>query len=197
MKRTERVEQVWEEFQTQLQAFILQRVSDPVATEDLLQEVFVKIHQSIESLEDNTKLESWVYQIARNTIIDHYRTTKSYDKIESAPLVEEEYINMDAATQLAPALHGLVEQLPKHYRRAIELTEFEGLTQKEMGQHLGLSISGAKSRVQRAREQLKEMLLECCHFTFDNRGGIVDYQPKCRKCTSDFDHNDPKSNSKE
>jgi|GEM_PF-457576 len=185
VERSERIEQVWKEFQTQLQAFILQRVSDPVITEDLLQEVFLKIHQSIDGLQDDTKLESWVYQITRNTIIDHYRTTKSHAEIDTPPIYEEEYINADAAAQLAPGLRGLVEELPEHYRRAIELTEFEGLTQREMGERLGLSVSGAKSRVQRARDLLKEMLLECCHFTFDNRGDIVDYQPKCQHCATD------------
>ena len=181
-EQTSRVQALWEEFQERLQAFILQRVSDPVAAEDLLQEVFVKIHKSIGSLEDETKLESWVYQITRNTIIDYYRTTKSHEEFETPPAYEEEYIDADATAQLAPGLRDFVDELPDHYRRAIELTEFEGLTQREMGEKLGLSASGAKSRVQRARELLKEMLLECCHFTFDNRGGIVDYQGNCQQC---------------
>lgn len=181
-ERSEQVQALWEEFQEQLKAFILQRVSDPIAAEDLLQEVFVKIHQSIGSLEDETKLESWVYQITRNTIIDYYRTTKSHAEFETPPAYEEEYIATDAAAQIASGLREFVEELPEHYRRAIELTEFEGLTQREMGEKLGLSASGAKSRVQRARELLKEMLLECCHFTFDNRGGIVDYQGNCQQC---------------
>lgn len=181
-ERSEQVQALWEEFQEQLKAFILQRVSDPIAAEDLLQEVFVKIHQSIGSLEDETKLESWVYQITRNTIIDYYRTTKSHAELETPPAYEEEYIATDAAAQIASGLREFVEELPEHYRRAIELTEFEGLTQREMGEKLGLSASGAKSRVQRARELLKEMLLECCHFTFDNRGGIVDYQGNCQQC---------------
>jgi RNA polymerase sigma-70 factor, ECF subfamily len=48
---------------------------------------------------------------------------------------------------------------------------------------LGISLSGAKSRVQRARKKLKELLLECCHFEFDRYGTVFDYHPKnCTKC---------------
>ena len=72
----------------------------------------------------------------------------------------------------------MVESLPDDYRQALLLTEYEGLTQRELAERLGLSVSGAKSRVQRAREKLKEMLLDCCHFEFDRLGRVIDYQPK-------------------
>jgi RNA polymerase sigma-70 factor (ECF subfamily) len=64
------------------------------------------------------------------------------------------------------------------------LTEYQGLTQKELGERLGLSFSGAKSRVQRAREKLKQQLLACCHFELDRRGHVINYQPKCQCCSS-------------
>ena len=51
-----------------------------------------------------------------------------------------------------------------------------------LAERLGLSLSGAKSRVQRAREKLKQQLLECCHFELDRRGHIIDYQPRCQCC---------------
>ena len=81
----------------------------------------------------------------------------------------------------------MIEGLPDAYREAIVLTEFEGLTQKELADRLGISLSGAKSRVQRARGQLKQMLLGCCQFEFDRRGGIIDCKPRvnngCRGCS--------------
>jgi len=76
----------------------------------------------------------------------------------------------------------MVKSLPEQDRQALVLTEYQGLTQKEYGERLGLSFSGAKSRVQRAREKLKQMLLECCHFELDRRNHIIDYQPHCRCC---------------
>ena len=65
---------------------------------------------------------------------------------------------------------------------ALVLTEFEGLTQVEMAEELGLSVSGAKSRVQRARAMLRDDLLECCHFEFDRLGHVIDYEPRPRCC---------------
>ena len=56
------------------------------------------------------------------------------------------------------------------------LTEFEGLTQKAAAEHIGLSLSGMKSRVQRGRAQLRGKILECCHIEFDRRGGVADYE---------------------
>ncbi len=67
-------------------------------------------------------------------------------------------------------------------RQALILTEYQGLTQRELAERLGLSFSGAKSRVQRAREKLKQQLLECCHFELDRRNHILDYQPRCHRC---------------
>lgn len=76
--------------------------------------------------------------------------------------------------------------LPDPYRDAIVLTQFEGLSQKELADRFGISASGAKSRVQRGRAVLKALLLECCQFEFDRRGSVIDCTPrqktKCAEC---------------
>lgn len=74
----------------------------------------------------------------------------------------------------------MIDALPEPYREAIVLTELEGLTQKTLAQRLGISVSGAKSRVQRGREQLKQMLHECCSFEFDRRGKVIECEPRSR-----------------
>ena len=71
--------------------------------------------------------------------------------------------------------------MPEKYKQAIILTEYEGLTQK-LAEKLGLSLSGAKSRVQRARLKLKELLLNCCHFELDRFGNILEYHHKSKAC---------------
>ncbi len=76
----------------------------------------------------------------------------------------------------------MVRDLPETYREALRLTEYQGLSQKELGERLGISFSGAKSRVQRARAKLKQQLLACCHFQFDYAGQIIDYQSRCTCC---------------
>ncbi len=79
-------EHVWEAFHTPLQQFIRRRISDEATAEDVLQDVFLKIHQHMETLKDVKKLESWMYQITRNAIIDSYRSSRPM-----APLEEESF----------------------------------------------------------------------------------------------------------
>nr|BBH87597.1 RNA polymerase sigma factor SigZ [Thermosporothrix sp. COM3] len=174
-------EQVWNAFHGPLLRFIQKRVSDPVAAEDILQDVFLKVHQRIETLRDAEKLECWIYQLTRNAIIDAYRR-----QLITAPLDEDvlldELPDDDVVSELLPCVRQMVMNLPERDRQALVLTEYHGLSQKELSERLGLSFSGAKSRVQRARERLKQELLECCHFELDRRGHIINYQPRCTCC---------------
>ena len=188
-------ENVWREFSDRLRGFIGRRVSSPADADDLLADVFVKVHTRIGSLEDEDRLAPWLYQITRNTLTDYYRRrpaartgldgveaaaagTASLDGVE-AVAAEDDY---DAAALISASLRGLVDRLPEKYREALVLTEFEGLSQVEMAAELGLSVSGAKSRVQRARAMLRDELLACCHFEFDRLGHVIDYEPRPRCC---------------
>ena len=179
-------ERVWETFHVPLQQFIRRRVSDDDTAEDLLQDVFLKIHQHVETLKDAKKLESWIYTLTRNAIIDYYRSTRpttSLDVPETLQLPED-LPDEDVVSELFPSVRAMVTSLPAQDRQALILTEYQGLTQKELAERLGLSVSGAKSRVQRARAKLKQQLLDCCHFELDRRGHVIDYQPRCACCSA-------------
>lgn len=79
----------------------------------------------------------------------------------------------------------MLDRLPATYRQAILVTEFEGVTQATAAGQLGLSVSGMKTRVQRARRQLKQSLLDCCHVNLDARGGVNSFylhDPTCAPC---------------
>jgi RNA polymerase sigma-70 factor (ECF subfamily) len=78
------------------------------------------------------------------------------------------------APDLRTCIRRFLHELEPANREALLLTEWQGLTQGQMGKRLGLSSSGAKSRVQRAREQLKKLLLDCCEFALDRRGNILE-----------------------
>lgn len=108
----------------------------------------------------------------------------TFDAVEVLDLPEE-LPDDDVVSELLPCVRAMVRSLPEMDRQALVLTEYQGLTQKEMAERLGLSFSGAKSRVQRAREKLKQQLLECCHFELDRRGHIIDYQPRCQSCETE------------
>jgi len=177
-------EQVWEDLNTNLKTFILRRVSNEHVAEDILQDVFLKIHSRIDTLKDPAKLQGWIYQIVRNAITDYYRdpAAKPTDELPELLAAPDDSEEDTAARDLIPSMKSFVHQLPHDYREAILLTEYGGLNQRQLAEKLGISVSGAKSRVQRAREKLKEMLLDCCHLEFDRLGQIISFQPRCGCC---------------
>ena len=160
-------EQLWEAFSLPLHQFIQRRVPDPHSADDLLQDVFLRVHTRIDTLHQADRVGAWLYQITRNAIADYYRAQRpAVDVPETLPAAANE--PGDTAVQtLLPCVRAMVEQLPPFSRDALYLTEYAGLTQQALGEQLGISFSGAKSRVQRARAQLKAQLLACCHFEFE------------------------------
>jgi len=174
--------EVWEEFSNRLKEYIFKRVQNECDAEDILQDVFCKIHSNLDKLKDLDKLSAWVYQTTRNAIIDYYRGRKPISELSETNVDINNNHRTDNINKLImPCLKPMIDHLPEKYRQAISLVYVEGMTQKQMAEKLGLSFSGAKSRVQRAREKLKEMLLECCRFEFDRTGNIIDYRYKLKQ----------------
>ncbi|MCL4788324.1 MAG: RNA polymerase sigma factor SigZ [Verrucomicrobia bacterium] len=179
------LEHIWHEFADRLREFIRRRVADPHTAEDILQDVFVKIQARLNRLKDPAKLQSWIYLIARNAIIDHYRTRKETVEVPETLAAETEPADGEME-DLKASFRRMIYSLPEPYREALVMTEFEGLTQPQLAERLGISLSGAKSRVQRGRAQLTQMLHDCCTFEFDRRGKVIDCTPrqktKCNEC---------------
>ena len=83
-----------------------------------------------------------------------------------------------ARQEISGCLNLLIENLPADYREAIILSEIEGFSQKEVASKQDISVSGVKSRIQRGRGLLKNMLTDCCTFEMDHQKRFIDYQPK-------------------
>jgi RNA polymerase sigma-70 factor (ECF subfamily) len=181
-RMNDNLELLWDQYSTRLRAFIRSRVWDDAEAEDILQEVFIRIHRHLCCQPEWNKPKSWIYQIARNLIIDHYRRRRETVELPESLPAEPDLPEEDPEAVLALSLKEMIDGLPEHYRQALLLTEYQGLSQKQLAERLGISLSGAKSRVQRARERLRDMLLRCCHFEFDRRGRIVDYYQRCCCC---------------
>ncbi len=177
------LESIYADFHTRLRRFIVGRVPDADTADDILQDVYLRIHAHIGDLRDSRRLESWIYQITRNAISDFYRRSRPQEEL-SELLAAPEPDSASAMQDLAHSVGALLDCLPDTYRQALTLTDIEGLTQVELARRLGLSVSGAKSRVQRAREKLRAAFLDCCHFEFDRLGMVVDYHPKCDQCAA-------------
>jgi len=171
--------EIWEIFSRRLKRFILKRVPNELDAEDILQDVFYKIQTHLHQLRDEDRLEFWLYRITRNAIHDFYR--RQNIRIESADDLEEvmdESTPSESVKEIGACLKPMINLMPKKYSQALILTEFEGMTQEAMAEELNLSWSGAKSRVQRGRARLKEMILEGCSLEFDHLGNLSDCWPK-------------------
>ncbi len=179
------LEQLWTEYCCRLLSFIRGRLSDESEAEDLLQEVFVRVHQGLCCREAVTNLESWIYRVTRNLIVDHYRRRRPEQELPldlAAP--DDSPPEEDPRARLAFSLRQTIDELPGPYRDALIATEYEGLSQVQLARSAGISLSGARSRVQRAREKLRQLLLDCCHFELDRRGRIIDFHERCCRCSS-------------
>ena len=173
--------QIWAEYHKRLGRFIAGKVPENVA-EDILQEVFIKIHKQLSSLRETPKVESWVYQITRNTVIDYYRSKKHL--VDAPDWVKHIQFDEHESTRqaLASCLEPMIEKLPDTYRNTIYLSEIEGKTHKEIAALEGISLSGSKSRVQRGRVLLKDMLNECCQIERNQKNELVSFENKDKDC---------------
>jgi len=165
-------EKVWVNFSSKLKNFLLKRLGDNDVANDLLQEVFLKIHLNVSKLKDETKLENWVFQIAYNQLKDYYRKNKQeqIELLEANEVVDEA---MSDDHSPVDCLIPFIDSLPEKYKLAIRLSAVDGLKQSEIAQKLGVSLSGAKSRVQRGREMIKQHFIDCCNYHIREDGKLI------------------------
>ncbi len=185
MSATIATEEVWELLSSRLRYFIRARVDDDPTASDLLQETFLRIHKKLGTLEDEARLQAWVFQIAHNVIADHYRSRKRPSEPAMDPPSDSEIHNFNRV--VSAWIPGAIERLPESYRDTVKLYELEDLSQRDIARQLGLSLSAVKSRVRRGREKLKQILNDCCSFELDRRGNVVDWQARngsrCGPCS--------------
>ena len=174
-------DQVWRRFRGDLFEFIRRRVRDDAVAEDVLQDAFERIHRGIDELSDERRVAAWVHAIVRNLITDHYRKERPTEELDER--AEEAREDNRDNRLIGTCLLSMIEELPETYGVPVRMVEVEGLSQVELAARLGLSPSGAKSRVQRGREMLRRALARCCRVEFDRRGNVVDYESK-RECGS-------------
>lgn len=174
----------WETTRAKLVAFVARRVENNDVAEDIVQDVLERYHRADRTQVANS--QQWLYRAARNAIIDHYRRRKpqaGIDEVAGDLVAPEEIEEVPVAEQeLAQCLRPLVDALPDKYRDAVTLVDLDGYTNERAAELRGLSVSGMKSRVQRGRIQLADVLHDCCVFETDRRGSVIDYTPREPSC---------------
>lgn len=177
---------LWQDVATRLRPFVARQVPPP-EVDDVLQDVFVRMQRGLSSIRDEERFTSWLFQVARSSVAEHVRAKARH------PLARDEHVELpslapdddrEASRSLSSCVSLFVAQLPSPYREAVTLVELEGLTAREAADMVGISISGMKSRVQRGRQQLREMFDQCCEIALDARGKVTDYAPRTPRCSS-------------
>jgi RNA polymerase sigma-70 factor, ECF subfamily len=185
--RTAPKDELFTELSGRLRGFVGRRIGDPDAADDVAQEVLLRLHRSLGDLRSQDRLDAFAYRIARNAIIDHYRSRAGAKEIPAVPddLIARIDGERDADAdpdeaqgrqELARCLEPLVRRLPEPYRQALMLTDLGTLSQVEASQVTGLSVPGMKTRVQRARVQVHDLLTACCDVALDADRQIAEVQ---------------------
>lgn len=177
-----------------LRAFVARRVPAQDA-DDVTQDVLLRLHQNVAALRDAEHAQAWVYGIARRAIADFYRRrppTETLSAPEAETIPAPDQLPRTGFASFAGAhsvddevlswLRPMAEALPDGYREALLMADFEGRKQRQVADALGLSLSGAKSRVQRARALLGERLRQCCEVALGADGKVVDFKRNACDC---------------
>jgi RNA polymerase sigma-70 factor (ECF subfamily) len=165
-------EAVWREFHGRVRSFVSRRVANDADADDIVQKMFLQVHRKASGVRDRDRLAAWLFQIARNAIVDHYRSPLRKREVASGGVVEMaslphatvagEADDAGGHEEVAGCIRPMIDRLPAIYRRALTLVELDGRSQVAAAATEGISVSGMKARVQRGRAQLKEMLVSCC-----------------------------------
>lgn len=166
--------QQWAALKPNIQRYVMAVVKNTDDAADIVQEVFIKAYANIHTLKNSEKLPQWLYSIARNEVNAHFNHQKKNRQI----VVEEADSSPATTHSFERCIDSFINALPQKYRQAVQLAEIENLPQTQLANRLNISYSGAKTRVQRGRQKLKELMTQCCHIQHDVYGNIVDYTPK-------------------
>jgi RNA polymerase sigma-70 factor (ECF subfamily) len=183
------VQRAAEQFHTEIFNYIRSKVGDTTNAEDLTQETFLKMSRALAHGSQPEHLRGWLYQIARNTIVDFLKAPQNRRPLPEPISPNQVHDNgaLDSGDDgfrksLFSYTLKVIETLPAEDRLVLTLTETDGLSREELATQLGISVSAAKSRVQRARAKLRRAVEDCCRLITDPYGRIIDWLRRTRCC---------------
>ena len=172
--------QVWTNYHAYLKRFIISKVKNTTIADDILQDTFIKIHTKLHNLKDIRKLKSWCFTVARNVILDHWKSNNK--TIEISNFESEIEIQENIHTE-KDCLQGILKNLPKKYRDPLFLSDIKGLKQQEIANQLQQNLATTKSQIQRARKLIAHGFMDCCGFVINKDGNIVGEIQDIEDCT--------------
>lgn len=182
MKKIEKHEEVsslWIEYKSGLKYYILKKLKNEDLAEELSHEVLMKIYNSCCSGNEIKNIRSWMYQIAHNTVIDYLKKENKFtNEVTEIFEVDENNTYKEAEEFVKP----LIKLLPDKYAIPLLLSDIEGINQKEVAKKMNLSLTATKSRIQRARNLLKNKIIECSNLEINEKGNpiSIEIKPDCK-----------------
>ncbi|MFA0960999.1 sigma-70 family RNA polymerase sigma factor [Roseivirga sp. BDSF3-8] len=172
---------VFGQYARQLHGYLRKKLGNDQDSEELLSDVMMKLYKNCERLEEVDNVRAWLYRITYNAAMDYYRDRQKKQESERAAGNIEVPVEQDIYQSMSQLVPAMVNLLPEEYRSAVMWCDLEGLSQQEVADKLNISLSGAKSRIQRGRKKLKELFSECIWIESDRRGRPVSYsiKPHC------------------
>ena len=152
------------------------RLGNAAQTDDLLQDLFLKALRQGERFCAINNARAWLCEVARNTLADHLRVARNMVELPddlAAPTDET-----DTVDTLTACLPRVLSELSAQDREAITLCDLQGMRQAEFAKAIGLSLSAAKSRLQRARVRLRAQMSVVCQVQLDDSGRVSDFVPR-------------------
>lgn len=171
---------LWSRHEAELRRWLLARAPNASEVDDLLQDVFLKTLKHRDRLDGISQPRAWLFEVTRNTLTDRLRVSRESsplpDDSDAVPALTEQ---VDAVDTLAQAcLPRVLAELEPLDREAIELCDLQGMSQAHFAQLKQLTLSAAKSRVQRARKRMRERMTSACQVSFDDAGRVDDFIPR-------------------
>ena len=170
------INEVVQEFYEFLKAYIIKKTNDINLAEDIVQEVMLKLVESHKKSIKVNNIKAWLFQVTRNTIADYYKDYYNKNKIEfnfnedwKEHSISSENISTILESDFIIPMIGL---LPEKYAKPLHLSDIENIPQKEIALQLNLGLSATKMRIQRGREKLKSLFIECCDIQYDKSGNF-------------------------
>lgn len=167
------INEVVKEFYNYLKFYIFGKVKDKTLTDDIVQEVMVKLIETHQKSKDIENIKAWLFQVSRHTIYDYYKKHNLDFNIENDWNIEDESGSEISKIMVSDYVIPMIKMLPKDYAVPLMLSDIDKIPQKDIAKQLNLELSATKMRIQRARTKLRALFVECCHLEYDRQGNFI------------------------